>query len=149
MAISRDEIPLVPLEQSPAVVRVPISLMTSARVCLLVGMALAAALTSMVAVGAADDFADPELANLLRFMGVVKLGLSLLVAAGVWWRLGAEVDVAQAAAYVAGATLLLSTALLIVMLVRVPQAAAAYHGAAFATLALAFQDRDLVNLLVR
>ncbi|MEO0424428.1 MAG: hypothetical protein AAF184_18975 [Pseudomonadota bacterium] len=149
MAVSRDEIPLIPVDRSPALVEKPISVLTPARLMLLITGALALVLPPLLAVGTADNFADPELANLLRFMGVVKLGLALLVGAGVWWRLGGEVDVARSVAYSAAVTLLLSTSLLIVMLFRLPQAVAAYHGAALATLVFAYQDRDLVKLLVR
>jgi hypothetical protein len=86
---------------------------------------------------------DPQLGTLLRAMGGVKLVLAAVAGAGVWWRLGQRITLPFAAAYAGGVSLLALAALLLLQLSHLAQAAAVFHGAAFATFALALQDRDL------
>ncbi len=150
MAISHEDIPLTPVDRTPAVVaRAPVSALTPARIVLGVAILGALLMAPLLTLGDSAVLNDPELANLLRFMGAVKLVLASIVVAGVWWRLGGEVDAARSLAYIGAVTLLLVTGLFIVMLYRLPQSVAVYHGAALATLALALQDRNLPKLLLR
>ncbi|MEO0974049.1 MAG: hypothetical protein AAFX85_13235 [Pseudomonadota bacterium] len=147
MALSRYDhrFPAIP---APAAAPAPWAL-NPLRVALLVAC-IGAALTAPWW-SEANDLAvrDPELATLLRFLGVVKLGLALLVGAGVWWRLAGECSPVRAVAYCGGVALMVLASLLILMLSRLPQAAASYHGAAFAIFALIIQDKRLPALLTR
>jgi len=85
--------------------------------------------------------ADPALARLLRGMAVIK-GLLALGAVGiVYWRLASPVSKFGAMLYIAGASLLAGSTMLIWQLSYIVAAAVVFHLAALSLLVFGWRDR--------
>ena len=91
--------------------------------------------------------ADPELAQLLRGMAVVKALLVVCAAAALWWRFGHAVRPATAAGYIAGLAAMAVATMLVWQLSSMLVASLAFHGGLIATLVVAWRGDDAPRIL--
>ena len=87
--------------------------------------------------------ADPELAFVLRGMGLIKAAIALGVLALVWWRATSAVSAARFLAYVAAGALLAAAAVLVLKLAVVAATSVVFHATLLALGLLALGDDRL------
>ena len=109
------------------------------RTALVVG-SVAAAVVAWLATSGVSQTAEPELALLLRGMAAIKGLLALSAASLVWWRLGQRVALRVAVAYIACASALFASTVLIWQLVFILAAAVLFHTAGLVGLVLAMRE---------
>lgn len=91
--------------------------------------------------------ADPELAQLLRGMALVKALLVASAAAALWWRFGRPVRPATAAGYLSGLVAMTIATMLVWQLSAMLVASLAFHGGLIAILVVAWRGDDAPRIL--
>jgi hypothetical protein len=111
------------------------------RRCMLVLAALAAiAAAALLGRSNPGIAADPELAFVLRGMGLIKLAIATLAIALVWWRAGQPVPSGRILAYLACAALLAAAATLVLKLAVVGATSVVSHATLLAMGVMALGD---------
>ena len=89
---------------------------------------------------AAPFTTEPELARILKAMGLIKASMLAAALAAVLWRFSRPVPSRIAAAYTVGASLAAGASMLIVQLAWIPTAALVFHAGAGLMILAAFFD---------
>jgi hypothetical protein len=87
--------------------------------------------------------ADPELAFVLRGMGMIKAAIAMAVLALVWWRAGAAVSARRFVAYVACCALLAIASVLVLKLAVLVPTSVVFHATLLTLGLLALGDGGL------
>ncbi len=107
----------------------------------LVGLCVAAVAAGLWLGGMAAPFAiEPDLARLLKAMGLIKAAMVAAALAAVLWRFAWPVSSRIAAGYLAGASLAAGASVLILQLAWIPTAALVFHLGAGLMIVAAFFD---------
>jgi hypothetical protein len=107
---------------------------------LLLGCVISAAMAFRLGDPTAYLAADPELAQLLRGMAVIKAGIVIAAIGVLLWRFGRPMSPPLAAIYLVGAWLLSAATLLVWQLTLIPLAAIGFHAAELSLLVVAWRD---------
>lgn len=110
------------------------------RLALLVGCVATVCVAGWYGDPAAGLKADPELAQMLRGMALIKAAMVLAAVALLGWRFGHPISRRQAAVYLAGGWLAAGATMLIWQLTRIPAAGVAFDLAEFGFLLMAWRD---------
>ena len=113
------------------------------RAMLLLAVLLAAAAAALLGQPRPALLADPDLAFVLRGMGLIKAAIALGVLALVWWRATSAVGSARFLAYVAACALLAAAAVLVLKLAVVVATSVVFHATLLALGLLALGDHGL------
>ena len=113
------------------------------RSVLLLAVLLAAGMAALFGQPRPALLADPDLAFLLRGMGLIKAAIALGVLALVWWRATSAVSAARFLAYVTACTLLAAAAVLVLKLAVVVATSVVFHATLLALGLLALGDDGL------
>lgn len=111
-----------------------------ARAVLVAGLLLAVAVAALAAGQAVPHTAEPALALLLKFLGVIKLATAAAAAGLVAWRLAAPLARPLAAVAIAACWCLAAGAVLITGLAYLLPALALFHAGLFALLLAAVSE---------
>lgn len=111
------------------------------RALLALGCLAAVALAASIGSPAARLAADPELAQLLRFMALVKAGIVLVSMGLLGWRFGQPISLRLTAVYLVGAWLAAGASMLVWQLQWVGAGAALFHAGELMLLVTAYFDR--------
>ena len=120
------------------------------RRCMLV-LAVLAAIAAATLVGQPNPgvAADPELAFVLRGMGLIKLAIATLAIALVWWRAGEPAQSGRFLAYLACAALLAAAATLVLKLAVVAATSIVFHATLLAMGLMALGDDQVAKGALR
>jgi hypothetical protein len=120
------------------------------RRCMLV-LAILAAIAAAALLGRPNPgiAADPELAFVLRGMGLIKLAIATLAIGLVWWRAGQPVRSGRILAYLACAALLAAAAVLVLKLAVVAATSVVFHATLLAMGLMALGDEHVAKGVLR
>ena len=138
------------LHAVPASSRRPALATPAGRRCMLV-LAVTAAIAAAALLGRPNPAiaADPELAFVLRGMGLSKLAVATLAIALVWWRAGEPAQGGRFLAYLACAALLAAAATLVLKLAVVAATSVVFHATLLALGLMAPGDDHVVKGALR
>jgi hypothetical protein len=119
------------------------------RTVLLLSMLLATAAAALLGQPRAALLADPELAFVLRGMGMIKAMIALGIAALVWWRAGSAIGTRRFLAYCAACALLAAATVLVLKLAVLVATSVVFHATLLTLGLLALGDGGLARGALR